>query len=354
MLIWIVKLCVASLLAFAALNLFAFFFYNYGLRVDSETGTTDYRWKEGIFSQAYEGFGYGTRDKYGFNNAFIPPENSAINIIVMGSSQMEASNVPYNKNTVYLLNEAFAESNVDLYAYNMAMEGHRIERQVNHLKKSLSKYQPKDYVVLETMDVMFSATAMEDVLDGNYGTLSYEDSSKLAHYAKKSPYVRLMYQQYLAAKNNRQDKHKEEIISIYDREPLLAVEAIEENGYSEEDLLVLSEFLDYIVYSCSDYGCKPAILYIPTGYIKDGDYTFVHDKVAVSQLEELCNEKGILLINLTDEFTEYYAKNKILPYGFSNTAYGEGHLNVTGHRIIADKLYKTIIEDMEGNAHAVQ
>ena len=43
-------------------------------------------------------------------------------------------------------------------------------------------------------------------------------------------------------------------------------------------------------------------------------------------------------------FTESYRRKHVLPYGFLNSRIGTGHLNIYGHRIIADSLEK-ILED---------
>ena len=41
-------------------------------------------------------------------------------------------------------------------------------------------------------------------------------------------------------------------------------------------------------------------------------------------------------------FLENYQQEKTLPYGFMNTVLGNGHLNVTGHHLIAQALIKKI------------
>lgn len=362
--IWLFKLSIAAILAFAVLNLFCMFFFNYGIRTDSENGTTDYVWKTGYFCQYYEGFGYGMRGQDGFNNAYKVSQDNNIDILVLGSSQMEASNVPYNKNTVYLLNELFDENGNDIYAYNMAMEGHRIERQVNHLENALSFYAPQKYIILETMDVQLDADSMRKVLDGEYEPLSYKDSSVIAHYAKKSPYVRLMYQQYLAAKSNRNKTEFQDIVSVIDQTSLLEDEDTntedtntkdsnnEGQGYTEEELAILNDFLCYIKSLCDDSNCKPIIMYIPAGYVSgygtNREYTFVHDALCQEQFKNACNDNGVIFVDFTDIFYKYYLDCKKLPYGFDNTECGEGHLNIGGHKVIADHLYEVIMNDLGG------
>ena len=61
-----------------------------------------------------------------------------------------------------------------------------------------------------------------------------------------------------------------------------------------------------------------------------------------------CENNNIKLIDVTNKMIESYRKDFKCSYGFPNTAPGEGHLNKTGHRIIAEELYKSINE-MEEN-----
>jgi hypothetical protein len=56
----------------------------------------------------------------------------------------------------------------------------------------------------------------------------------------------------------------------------------------------------------------------------------------------LCEEHDITFIDMSEDFVAAYNDEKIVPYGFSNTIPGEGHLNKYGHEIIAERLSRTI------------
>ena len=66
----------------------------------------------------------------------------------------------------------------------------------------------------------------------------------------------------------------------------------------------------------------------------------------ITLVASLCETYDITLIDPTTAYMENYAKNHTLPYGFSNTVYGEGHLNAVGHELIASLL---IDADKEAN-----
>ena len=71
----------------------------------------------------------------------------------------------------------------------------------------------------------------------------------------------------------------------------------------------------------------------------------------MAEAVKLCEEKGICFIDLCPRFLELYETEHLLPYGFSNTTMGSGHLNKVGHELIADELYKHFTEKTEEKNH---
>ena len=64
-------------------------------------------------------------------------------------------------------------------------------------------------------------------------------------------------------------------------------------------------------------------------------------------LEKACQENDICFINMKQDFLEEYLYSNSLPYGFYNTEMGSGHLNKTGHRIIAKRLLEELKESKD-------
>ncbi len=62
-------------------------------------------------------------------------------------------------------------------------------------------------------------------------------------------------------------------------------------------------------------------------------------------LENACENNGIGLCYVGDDFLREYSETHTVPYGFFNTAPGKGHLNRTGHRILAEALYRKLKEE---------
>ena len=55
-------------------------------------------------------------------------------------------------------------------------------------------------------------------------------------------------------------------------------------------------------------------------------------------------KNDIVFVDTGDAFLKAYENDYSVPYGFSNTTIGNGHLNQTGHRIVAEEFYKAWIE----------
>ncbi|MDD6214755.1 MAG: hypothetical protein PUB42_06205 [Firmicutes bacterium] len=97
--------------------------------------------------RATEGYSWVRTDGNGFNNAEIIDD---INILVMGSSQMEGFNVQKDKNTVYRLNERLKQGNINIQAYNIGISGHSIDCCINNIENVVKEFSPTDYVIIET------------------------------------------------------------------------------------------------------------------------------------------------------------------------------------------------------------
>ena len=78
--------------------------------------------------------------------------------------------------------------------------------------------------------------------------------------------------------------------------------------------------------------------------LRDCDFlTFTADDEETKRaFTEACAENGIVFADMSDMFLEEYESEHMLPHGFMNTSPGTGHLNRTGHRLIAARLAEII------------
>ena len=96
--LWLGKAAVAGILAFLLLSLFCFFYSNIPIHYTNPTGSTEYRWEAGRFySRFTEGFALGKTNNDGFNNLRDYTPGEQIDVLLMGSSHMEAFNDKYDQ-----------------------------------------------------------------------------------------------------------------------------------------------------------------------------------------------------------------------------------------------------------------
>lgn len=325
--LYVLKVLAALCISGVILSVFSYFYYNPPIHVKCEDGATGYkREPDSFWSRYVEGTAHGRIDSNGYNNSY-DRDYSAIDILMMGSSQTEALYVDEDKSAAYLLNEKLDESN-GLCLYNIGMSAHNFVSNVANLKLALEEYSPSKYVVLELNTMKFKTDKVASAVAGNNITMHSYDEDSLLFKISKQPYVKLIYNQYnnyKAAKSG--DKAKQDEV------------------YAGEE--GKRELLSYLQKTVSANGCKAVIFYIPSMSIEsDGSLALDVTEQERAEFADLCSEYYIVFVDMSDAFTENYYTNHIVSAGFANTAVAYGHLNKEGHRLIAEELYE-VITDME-------
>ncbi len=313
------KLCIAGILVLIVLSVVSFFFSYTGIHVTNESGATDYTWqKNQLMFNLKEGFSCVRMDENGFNNV-AAPENG-IDILLMGSSHMEAYQVNQKENCAALLNEYMT----DLVTYNIGVSGHTIYRLADNIESALSEYRPEKYVILETNTVLLSIEEMQKILDGSASAIKSYDSGIL-FYLQKIPAFKPLYNQlenWLDTKTEVDDKEEKE-------------ETVIPENYES----VLTEFMKSISDSAEKYGVITVIFYAPNESLtKDGNLVFETDEKYFEIYKNVCEKSGIVFIDMSPFFLDLYKNSNVLAHGFPNTAVGVGHLNRYGHKMIAEVL----------------
>ena len=115
--------------------------------------------------------------------------------------------------------------------------------------------------------------------------------------------------------------------------------------YINDDLNIeyTQKLLEYIQKTALENNTEIVILYHPTiiTYDKDG-FMYQIPENTVSQFKELCEEYSISFLDMSDRFQTEYQNNYIVPYGFANSKVAFGHLNIEGHKMMAEEILKLI------------
>lgn len=296
----------AGILALVISSAICLVYYNPGIHITNETGATDYVWRSSRFaSTMIEGIAWNHTDKNGFYNESSIDKN--MNVLVMGSSQMEGTNVfPYQKAS-WLLEEL-----TDKTVYNIGISGHNLLICAKNLETALMVYAPTEYVIIETGTTMFSEKAINKCLSGNMDNLPSYDSGILFH-LQKIPYLKLMYSQIWAATDDIEKEYAPVSETAYD------------------------QLIQKIKKTCDAYNVTPVIFFHPHLNI-DGSVAEKEEEVSLPAFQSACEAHDVIFVDMTEDFMNMYHDNYVLPHGFCNTAVGIGHLNRFGHEAIAKRL----------------
>lgn len=316
------KVAVSGIIAFAILTGFCFFYCNTPVITGaSKDEPTDYTLEANTFySLGTEGFSWGKTNNEGFTNMFDYEDGMRIDVLIMGSSHMEAHQVDMSQSTAGRLNALLENETV----YNIGVSSHSFVTCASNFRAALNKYQPTKYVVIETGKVSFTDEAIALAINEETAELYTMDQSVIIASLKKNPYLRLLYSQMKDYKTFR-----------------AGVES--DTAFSEN---LLADLLQKLRLLAEEYGAKVIIVYHPELNIApDGALDIIADQNAVALFKKSCDDHEILFLDMSNRFKEEYESAYILPYGFCNSPVGTGHLNKYGHAMIADELYNLILED---------
>lgn len=335
---FILKSIVAVFLATVLLSVLSLIFYNPPVTVSQPDRITNEKYKPDKYwsNMISEGIGYGKIDKFGYNNAYYP-ELTDPDIVFIGSSHLEAVQVPYNSNFVYLLNEKLHNDSIktnDYKCINRGMSGHFFNVSVSNFKYIAEKYKDAKYIIIETSNVEFSPEMLDGMIAGAYHS-ELEDRGALYTYAQKIPYARLLLKKLSetigkkAGGDNDKLNNKETTV--------------------ETDTKIYTEKMNQILKNIADtsekYGIKTAVVYHNRLNLTHDNKVLTEDgEKYINIFKNCCKEYNIEVIDVTQRFISNYEENYELPYGFANTLPGKGHLNKVGHELIADELYRRINE----------
>lgn len=334
---WCVKTGIAGMISVILLSVFTLVYSNSGVHITNLSQATDYCWEPDQYkANMVEGFSWLRMDADGFNNESKFSDLKEVDILIMGSSHMEAVNVGRTENAGALLKRLIPEYSV----YNIGISGHTIYHCVNNLDSAVSYYNPTKYVVIETGMIELDIDMMERVLNGEFARIPSYDSGLVYSIQKKLPVALLVYRQI---ENWRAAAVKRNVEAV----TADGAEVGEIDTGKPEYQEVLSRFLDEIRNACGNR--EIIILYHPPTGIDDAGNFLTEDRDPVIQFQATCEDRGLHFVDMEADFKALYENEHILAHGFTNTAVGEGHLNRHGHKAVAEKLAKTI-EEIENGA----
>ena len=327
------KVIAAGMVSIIILCILLCFYSITPVHEDNPRGNTDYVWPaNSIWVKLTEGIAFGRFDANGFNNKKVIDDPD---IIALGSSHLEATEVMQDENAPYLLAQKL---NGRYTVYNMGISDHHFYKVCGYLPANLELYDsvPKA-VIIETSTVKLSQKRVDEVLSSSVErSVSY--SNGIIGLLQRIPFFRSVYHQIDAGllqlfmpDSNKKDIDDPEAVET-EKEEIITVD---EAAY--EKLFLYLKNLE------EKYGTQIIIIYHPTEKLAiDGSILFDRD-VYSSVFKQYADKNGISFIDMTDRFERMYYEDHHVAHGFCTGKLAYGHLNKYGHAALAEELYNEII-----------
>lgn len=278
-----------------------------------------------------EGYGYNHIDQNGYNN----PDGilDGAYALAIGSSHTQALNVNQNQNYCSVYNHYASKQNQPLL-YNAGMDGNDFVDILKRFPAAVQQFPDAQYFLIETPFFTFPAQQLQDALS----PISYDpapiSNNGFYRLIQSIPLARLVVRQLLETDYSEFDHafwqaSQKEIapqqIDYATYEQLLTDCFAALRSYTDKPIYLLYHRIPLL----TDDGLQP-------------DLEQIDDHELLTLVQSLCEQYDITLIDPNDRYLQNYQQNNTLPYGFHNTVYGQGHLNQTGHALIADMLTEVL------------
>lgn len=333
------KSVLAAFCSFLCMNFICLFYYSApGVVYRSNGATVAVQMPDTYFINASEGYGINHFDRRGYNNPNGELEGSYV--LMMGSSHVEAIQVSQKQNMSTILNGLLGGTDTELRVYNIAHVGNFLPGIVKGFEAGIREFPDSSAVVIEVTRTSFyvsdlqkgmQQTVYDSTSDGIYLAQHLTAAQKLRSWLIGGlPFIKLMKNVQFAD----MDLKLERPFGLAYREMEQETE-YDEKEYEE----VLNDAFSLLR---SEYDKPLIIVYHPQVVFKNDSMEIVRDEATYDIFQEACENNNIIFWDTGEAFLEAYNENYTVPYGFSNTQMGAGHLNKDGHRIIAYELYKVL------------
>lgn len=331
----IIKIVAAGIVSIAIISFLLCFYSITPVHIDNPRGNTDYVWPaNSIWVKLTEGIAFGKYDADGYNNKAVIDNPD---IIFLGSSHIEATEVMQNENAPYLLSKKLEGK---YSVYNMGISGHHFYRVCQYLPANLKLYDvaPKA-VIVETDTLTVTKDIVDQIITASIERMS-SPSGGVVGFLQRIPFFRTAYHQVeeglldMFMPSNGDEK------SYGGAE----VKTLKGESQTEVDVKAYEELFTFFRNLEEQYGTQIIILYQPYGKLnKDGSITYERDKNG-DVFKSYSEEYGITLLDMTKKYEEMYYEEHHVAHGFCTGKLATGHLNRYGHAAMADELYNVVLK----------
>lgn len=322
----------ALLLSFLLVNGVLFFYERPVAWIDTPNGASRaVRKPYSILVHGTEGYSVSQIDSNGYTNSDYDLREQYI--LMMGASHSQGKEMAPEEKYSELVNAELTNGAEELAVYNISCDAHFLPSLIMHFKSAIAAYLNAQCVTIEIGDTDYAVEEFEGAL------LQPHDVDLRS--------TEQIFQQ-LSTPNKLKNLIKEvfPLISMIKSQKEAAHRAPQKTG--EPDVIDEYEYKT-VVKKCLELirsECEVPILFVyhpSTVILPDGSLSIERSET-VGIFSNLCADAGIDFIDVGDRFLAHYNDCYELPYGFSNTTPGNGHLNQVGHQIMAEAILDYLTE----------
>ncbi|MBO4266748.1 MAG: hypothetical protein J5910_06110 [Lachnospiraceae bacterium] len=327
----------ALLIAAVICDLACFAFYDPCQELTREKGsTTGFLLPSSHGIYGLEGYCVANIDSYGYVNRDLPRSDDYC--VVAGASHTEGLFIPAKDRYSDILNDMLYDDG-KLHVINIGKSGNYFSVVLQHLDGILGEFPDAKAIIIETDSLCYDTKALYDsMIQAGYDpdetakalTDSMSGSRKLTVKLKQAlPLLRLIHKQYYTYLESLESGTVSDILDP----------AFWQREYDGDFETALDDLMKFIR---SKTDRQVIILYHPAVKLEaDGSVSFPTNN-AEPYYEKICRANNIDFVDMTPAFKKAYNEDHVIPYGFSNTTPGDGHMNKAAHRMIAEELAKVL------------
>lgn len=318
----------AAVIAMLLCNGLLYGYHDPAAWIDRENAPTDAIWRPGSrLVMGTEGRGVHSVDARGYLNPGLPlAENFTL---VVGSSFTQGKEVAAGERFVDLMNAALAETEQELAVYSVSQDGFYLPDIVRCFPALMQELPGARTLVIETGTTAFS----EETLAAAQNQHRLDETQRGAE---------ILHRMSLAQKA---------VLYIKEALPVLTLGKTQLTAMRDEEAVPVEHApasdaaLDAALGLLrAQFDGRIIVLYHPSIEITPEGALTVLEEETTESFRQACERSGLEFLDVSAEFAAAFARDHAVPYGFSNTTMGSGHLNAHGHRICA----KALIEVLKG------
>ncbi len=319
-------------LGFLIVNILTFGYKRSGWWLNTPNGATfALRAPHSLLINCVEGYSISTIDKNGFSN---PDKELAEDyVLMMGASHSVGKEMAPDKKYSVLVNDYLADDDL-LHTYNIAMEGVFLPLQIKYFKSGVEAFDRASVVTIEIVGTDYSLEEFQDAIE-NQVDYDERDTADGFYRLSKTMQIRKIGRSFLP------------LFALIDSniEAYRNARAVQE-PYEVDETEYKKVINDALALIRSEYDKPIVFIYHPKLAIREDGSIELKYSETWEIFKEACINNNIDVIDSGNDILKLYNEQHKVPYGFSNTSMGTGHLNKAGHEMLAEEIIE-YLEELE-------